>query len=162
MLRGHLGDLLVHRNRVAFRWPNLSPGEPNVDAVVMMAEAAWMMQPADGRDHIAMFLQRLERSGELIILAGGRDLVVQRVNSVGEINEGRSARRLAVGLRGPERNHAFEKRQSDAGTGGTKSVTAVHEPGLGKEVHGCSGVGVMVVAIGIKTRGRDRGCGRND
>ena len=62
MLCGDFGHLLVHRDGVAFRRADLSAGQPDVDAVVVVAEASRMMQAADRSDDLAVLLQRLERS----------------------------------------------------------------------------------------------------
>ena len=59
----------------------------------MMAEASRMMQTADRRDDLAVLLQRLKRTGKLVILARRGDLIVQRVDTVGEIDEGAAPRR---------------------------------------------------------------------
>ena len=60
VLRSDLGDLLVDGDCVSFRRTNLSAGEPHIDAVMMMAQAARMMKSADRRNDVAMFLQRFE------------------------------------------------------------------------------------------------------
>ena len=57
---GDLSHLLVHGDRVAVRRAELAAGQPDGHAVVVMAEGSRVMQPADGRDHFAVFLQRLE------------------------------------------------------------------------------------------------------
>ncbi len=75
------------------RRANLSAGQPDVDAVVVMAEASRMMQTADRRDDLAVLLQRLERPGKLVVLARRRDLIVQRMDAVGEVDEGTAPRR---------------------------------------------------------------------
>ena len=108
-MRGRdLGHLLVHGDRVAGRGAHLAAGQPDVDAAVVVAEGSWVMQPADGRNNIAMLLQWLERPGELVVLAFFEDLVVQRVHAIGEVDEGAAFRRGGGFLSGAERHHAFE------------------------------------------------------
>ena len=127
--RGHLGHLLVHGDGVAVGRAELSAGEPDVDAVVVVAERSWVMQPADGRDDCAVLLQWLQRPGELVILSRRGDLVVQRVNAIGEVDEDAALWRGSF-LRRPQRHHTFQHRQRDESADGTKGVTAIHQPGL--------------------------------
>ena len=93
VLRGDLGHLLVHGDGVPIRRAELPAGQPDRDAVVVMAEGSRMMQTADRRDDLAVLLQRLERPGELVILARRGDLVVQRMHAVREVDEGAAPRR---------------------------------------------------------------------
>ena len=44
MLRGDLGHLLIDRDRVLIRRPELPAGQPNRDAVVVVTESTRMMQ----------------------------------------------------------------------------------------------------------------------
>ena len=81
VLRGDFGHLLIHRDGVAFRRADLSAGQPDVDAVVVVPEASRMMQTADRSDDLAVLLQRLKRPGKLVILTQRRDLIVQRVDA---------------------------------------------------------------------------------
>ena len=55
-----LCHLLVHGDGVAVRWAELPAGQPDGDAVVVVAEGSRVMQPADGSDDLAVLLQRLE------------------------------------------------------------------------------------------------------
>ena len=127
--RGNLGHFLIDRNRVAIRRPELAAGEPNFLTVMMVAQSARMMQAADGRDHIAMLLQRLERARKCVALARRGDLVIERVDAVGNINEHTAARLLArrLGLGG---HHAVEKRQCDEAAHAAQGGAAVHQPGV--------------------------------
>ncbi len=105
------GHLLVHGDGVAGRGAHLAAGQPDVDAAVVVAEGSWVMQPADGRDDIAMLLQWLERPRELVVLAFFEDLVVQRVHAIGEVDEGAAPRRSGLFLSRPQRDHAFQHGQ---------------------------------------------------
>src|SRR6056297_1130066 len=86
------GNLLVDRNGIAIAWPKPTAGQPNLDTVVMMSESAWVMQPADRCDRIAEFLERLQRPRQLIALARRGDLIIQRMDAVGQINKSAAAR----------------------------------------------------------------------
>ena len=55
-----LSHLLVDGDRVAVRRAELAAGQPDGHAVVVVAEGSRVMQPADRREHFAVFLQRLE------------------------------------------------------------------------------------------------------
>ena len=88
VLRGDFRHLLVHGNGVAIRGAELPAGQEDVDAIVMVTQGSGVVQSADGRDDIAVLLQRLERAGELVILPRLGDLIVQRVDAVGEVDEG--------------------------------------------------------------------------
>ena len=134
---GDFGHLLIHGDGVAIRWAELAAGEPDLQAVVVVAEAARVVQAADRGDHFAELLQRLERAGELIVLAGLENLVVQRMDAVGEVDEGAAPWRGDL-LRRAERDHAFQKRQRDDAAERLESMAAVDEPGLGLDVHGSS------------------------
>ncbi len=43
MFGGELGHLLIDRDRIAIRWPQLATSQPDRDAVVMMTECARVM-----------------------------------------------------------------------------------------------------------------------
>ena len=133
-LRGDLGHLLVDGDGVAIRRAELSAGQPDRDAVVVMAERSRMMQAADRRDDLAMLFQRLERPGELVVLARRGDLVVERMDAVREVDEGTAPRRGGLLLGRPQRDHALQERQRDASAQRTQGVAAVDQPGLGKIV----------------------------
>lgn len=98
---------------------------------MVVAECAWMVKPADGSDCIAVFFERLERARKLVVLARGGDLVVERVNPVGEVNERAAFGRVVSGsLCGTKWHHAFQQGQRDKGAHGAQGVTAVDKPGL--------------------------------
>ena len=59
VLRGDFSHLLVQGDGIAVRRAKLSAGQPNINAVVVVAEAARVMQTADGCDDTAVLLQRL-------------------------------------------------------------------------------------------------------
>ena len=130
VLRGDLCHLLVHGNGIAVRGTELSSGQEDVNAVVMVAEGSRVMQSTDRRDDIAVLFQGLERLGELIVLPRREDLIVQRVNAVGEVDEGAATGRCGRFLGRAERNHAFQHRQGDAGAHRAEGVAAVDPPGL--------------------------------
>ena len=77
MLAADLRHLLIHRDGVAMRRADLGAGQEDVDAVVVVPETAGMVQAADGRDHVAEFLQRLERAREGVVLTWLGDLIIQ-------------------------------------------------------------------------------------
>jgi hypothetical protein len=58
--RRNFGHLLVHGDGVAGRRAKLAASQPDGDAVVVVSEGSRVMQPADGRDDFAVFLQWLE------------------------------------------------------------------------------------------------------
>ena len=62
VLSGQLGHLLVHRNRVAVGRADLSSGQPDVDAVVVVAQAAGVVQSTDGSDGVPIFFERFQRA----------------------------------------------------------------------------------------------------
>ena len=101
MQRGDFGHLLVDGDGVAIRGPELAAGQPGANAVVVMAEAARMMQAADRSDRLTMLLERLERSGELVIRAGLGDLVIERMDAIGEVDKRAAPRRDGRRLRCP-------------------------------------------------------------
>ena len=130
MLRGDLGHLLIHGDDVAFRRADLSASQPDVDAVVVVPEASRMMQTADRSDDLAVLLQRLKRPGKLVILTRRRDLIVQRMDAVREVDEGTAPRSFRLLLRRVERDHAFQEWKRDAGTHRAQGIAAVDQPGL--------------------------------
>ena len=79
----------------------------------MMAEGSWMMQATDGGDDLAMLLQRLERTRKLVILPRRSDLVVQRMNTIGKVDEGATPGGGGQFLGPLQRDHAFQQRQRD-------------------------------------------------
>jgi hypothetical protein len=79
-----------------------------------MADGSRMMQTADRRDDLAVLLQRLERPGKLIVFTRRGDLIVQRMDTVREVDEGASPRRGGLLLGRSERDHAFKHGQGDA------------------------------------------------
>ena len=107
-----------------------------------MTQSSRVMQSADRRDYLAMLFERLERTRELVILARRRNLIVERMHSVGEVNEGTTSWRSGLLLGSSKRHHALEERQRNTSAHGTQGVSAVDEPGLGEEVHGRSGFGI--------------------
>ena len=124
MLSSDFGHLLVHRYGIAVRGSNFPSGQEDVNAVVMMAKAAGMMKAADRRDGVTMFLQRFERLGEFVIFAGLGDLVVERMDAVGQINEG-AAFGSGDFLSGSQRGHAFQHGEGDAGAHCPEGMSAV-------------------------------------
>lgn len=60
MFRSDLRHLLIYRDCVAIRRPELAASQPDGDTIVMMAKGSWVMQAADGRDHFTMLFQRLQ------------------------------------------------------------------------------------------------------
>src|SRR5690348_6510761 len=88
MLRSDFGDLLVHGDGVAVRRAKFSAGQPNLLAVVVVAESSGVMHTADRRNHLAVLLQRHERPGKRVILARCGDLVIKRVDAVRDVDEG--------------------------------------------------------------------------
>lgn len=90
----------------------------------MMSQCSRVMQPADWRDHLAMLFQGFERSGELVVLSRLSDLVIQRMNTVCQIDKGTASRRLCW-LGSSQWNHALEKRESDATAHGSQRMPPV-------------------------------------
>ena len=80
----------------------------------MMPQRSRVMQPADGSNDIAVLLQRLKRTGELVILARCSDLVIKRMDAVRKVNESAAPGRRSFLFRCPERDHAFQHGQGDA------------------------------------------------
>ncbi len=78
-----------------------------------------MMQAADGGDNLAVLLERLHRSRERIVLTRCRDLIIQRMNTVGKVDERTPSRRLGRFFGRAEGNHAFEHWEGDARPHGT-------------------------------------------
>jgi hypothetical protein len=101
----------------------------------MMTQAARMMQTADRRDDVAMLLQRLQRTRELVILARRRDLVVQRVHAVREVDEGAALRRLAMAFSAARSGTMHSSMGSEMKLPSAEGVAAIEEPGLGEIVH---------------------------
>ncbi len=106
---GLLGHQLVHRDRVAVRRSQLSSGEPDLGTVVVMTQAVRVVQTADRSDDVPKLLERLERLGELVVLAGIGDLPIQGIHPVGNVHEDAS-RRLGRNCLpcSPKRFHAVE------------------------------------------------------
>ena len=100
----------------------------------MVAEGSRVVQPADGRDDVAVFLQGLQRPGEPVVLAGREDLVVERVDAVGEVDEGAAPGRGGGAFRRTQRDHAVQQGQGYETAQRAESVAAVHQPGLGQVV----------------------------
>ncbi len=86
----------------------LAASQPDRNAVVVMAERPWVMQATDGRNDLAMFLQRLKGPRKLVVFAGCRDLIVQRMHAVGEIDKGTALGRCRLSLSRSQRDHAFQ------------------------------------------------------
>ena len=128
---GRLGHLLVDRNRVAISRTELATSQPDLLAIVMVPQTARMMQSADGSDHTAMFFQRLQRSRELVTFAGRRNLVVKRVDAVGNVDEGATPRRFRLGSM--QRTHAVQQRKRNEAAKSTQDVTTVDLPGVSHE-----------------------------
>jgi hypothetical protein len=93
VVRGNLRHLLIHGNGVAVRRAKFSSGQENIDAVVMMTDCSGVVQPADRCDNIAVFFERLQRLGKLVVFPFGKNLIVQRMNAVREVDEGAAAGR---------------------------------------------------------------------
>ena len=104
---------------------DFSAGQEDVDAVVMMPQTSGVMEAAEGSDYLAMFLQRLERLGEFVLFAVLGDLIVQRMDAVGQVDKGAASRRGDF-LGSPKRGHAFEHGEGNAGAHCPKGVSAVH------------------------------------
>ena len=130
MLPGELSHLLVHRDRVAVRGAELASGQPDFDAVVVVAEGSGVVHPADRRDDLAVLLQRLERPGKLVIPARREDLIVQRMHAVRKVDESAAPRRRGGFFHCPERDHAIEHGQGDASAHCAKRVAAGDPPEL--------------------------------
>ena len=88
VLGGELGHLLVDGDRIAVRGAEFAAGQPGVDALVVVAEAAGVIQAADRGDRLPMLLKRFEGTGELVVRPVLGDLVVERVDAVGQVDEG--------------------------------------------------------------------------
>ena len=134
VLGGDFGHLLVHRDGITVRRAKLAAGQPGADAVVVVAEAASVVQAADWGDGLTVLLERLERAGELVVRAVLGDLVVERMNAVREVDEGAALGRGGHLLGGAQREHALQHGQGDEGAHRAQGVTAVDEPGLGEVV----------------------------
>ena len=86
------------------------------------------MQPADRRNDIAVFLQGFQRPGERVVLARLEDLVVERMDAVGEVDEGAAPRRGGGFFCCAQRDHAVEQRQGYETAQRAKSMAAVDQP----------------------------------
>ena len=106
-----LSHLLVQGDRIAIRGPHLAAGQPDIDAAVVMTEGSRVMQAADGGDHFAVLLQRLQRTREFVVFTRLGDLVVERMDAVGEVDESAAPRRGGLFLGRSERDHAFQHGQ---------------------------------------------------
>ena len=84
-----------------------------------------------------MLLERLQGAGELVVRPVLGDLVVERVDAVGQVDEGAALGRGGHLFRGAQGEHALQHRQGDERTHRTQGVTAVDEPGLGEVVGHC-------------------------
>ena len=113
MLGGDFRHLLVDGDGVTVRGAELAAGQPSADAVMVVAKAAGVIETADRRDRLAVFLERLERAREAVIRAGLGNLVVERVDAVREVDEGTATGRGGQLLGGAQREHALEERQGD-------------------------------------------------
>ena len=100
VLRGDFRDLLVDGDRIAVRGAEFAARQPGVDALVVVADAAGIVKTADRRDGMTMLLERFERTGELVVRPVLGDLVVERVDAVGQVDEGAALRRGGHLLRG--------------------------------------------------------------
>ena len=135
--RGHLRHELVHRNGVAHRLPNLPARQPDALAIVVVPHAVGMMQPAERRDDIAVRLQRRERLGQLVVRAGLLDLIVGRVDAVGQVDEDAAPGLERRGRRGrAQRHHAVKERQGQRDAEALERVPAGEQPVLAGSVHG--------------------------
>ena len=86
------------------------------------------MEPADGRNNVAMFFQGFQRPGELVVLAGREDLVVERMDAIGEVDKGAAPRRGGRFFCCAQRDHAVEQRQGYETAQRAKSMAAVDQP----------------------------------
>ena len=123
---GHLSHSLIDRNRVAVGRSEPAPSEPDLLAVVMVTEAAGVMQAADRRDDAAMLFQRLEGAGKAEVLTWRHDLIVEGVDAVGNVDEDAS-----LGLRCRRRKcrtHTFKQRQGDEAAEAAENVPTVDLP----------------------------------
>ena len=110
----HQGSLLIDGNRIAIlAAAHVTAGQPDIDTVVVVAEASRVMQSTDRSNDLAVLLEWLERPGELVVPSRRRDLVVERVDAVRKVDK-RAAARCRRLLRRIQRDHAFQHRQGDA------------------------------------------------
>jgi len=116
LLRGYLGNFLIHRDGVAIRGAKLAACEPDFLAVVMVTQAARVVHAADGGDELAVLFEGAEGFGKLVILALGGDLVIQRVHTVGYVDE--NAAPWGCGFGRQIRYHAIQPGKCDAGAHG--------------------------------------------
>ena len=101
-----------------------------------------MMQPADRRDVGSVLFQRQERLRELVLRAGLRDLIVNRIHAVWQINED-APLGSRLRLRREQRPHAIEQRQRERHAKSAQHIPATKQPVLREEVsHWVSLIGV--------------------
>jgi hypothetical protein len=90
----------------------------------MVTNTSRVVKPTDRRDGITVFFQGFEGTGEFVVRAGLGDLVIEGVNTVGQVDEstpsggGNFFSRL-------ERSHAFEHGESDTGSHCTEGMAAI-------------------------------------
>ena len=84
-----------------------------------------MMQTADRSNDLTILFERLKRPRKLIVFPWRRNLIVQRMDAVGKVDEGTAPRRLGLLLGRTKRDHAFQIRERNARTHRTKSVPPV-------------------------------------
>ena len=89
------------------------------------------MQPANGRYDVAMFLSGFQRPGERVVLAGREDLVVERMDAVGKVDEDAAPRRGGRVFCCAQRDHAVEQGQGYETAQSAESMAAVDQPRLG-------------------------------
>ena len=138
MRRRLLGHQLVDGDRVLLRLADPRPGQPDLLAVVVVADAVGMMQAADRRDLLAVLLQYGEGLRHRVVTARAPDLPLVVVHPVGQVDEDAppGACRGRGGRRGPRDPHALQKRQGDGRADPAEHVATVDERRGAKDVHG--------------------------
>lgn len=128
-----LGHQLIDRDGVAFGGADLSAGQPNRAAVVVMAQTVRMIKPADRREVGAMAFERLERARKAIVTARLGDLKIDRVDAIGKVDEHAAFGPLSsvAGEKGP---HAIEERQGHRDARTSQQMPTADQPALGKDL----------------------------
>ncbi len=131
------GDELVGRDGVAegpsVAW-DVGSGEPDFFAVMMFTDDHRMMESADGGDVVAMFFERLQGGGELVVGAGFLDLPSQCVDAVWDVEED-----AAFGFGGGwDGGHAVEQGECDGCACASEEGSTGDLPFIEVDVHGGS------------------------
>ena len=129
MFRCHLRHFLIDGDGVLVGWAEFAARQPDGDAIVVVPERPGVVKAADRGDDTAVFFQRLEGAGKLVVFARLGDLVIERVHAVGQVDEGATPGRRGL-FRRPERHHAFQERQGNGAAHGAQGVPSIEKPGL--------------------------------